>query len=228
MHRLSALLAVSMLAGISLPVDANAQSETLTYTGDPFTQATFSGNLSVAEANAPAMDTGTVVLSTPLGDNLNDVFVTPESYAFGGGALASFYLNSGSPTVGSFGNSASFEFSTNATGMITQWTVDVVGGIFAGTNSPSSAAITLGMSGDTYSAFASNPSCAAPPGAPTVVPCYSVSESNIDSNSPFSAAGHWQQTINQSPEIDPGMTGSGLTLLAGALAIVRGRRRVAA
>jgi hypothetical protein len=226
MHRLSALVAVYMLAGISLPLAAIAQSETLTYTGNPFNQATFSGNLSLAEANAPTMDTGTVVLSTPLGDNLNDVFVTPESYAFGGSVLASYYLNSGSPVVSLYGNSAAFEFSTNAFGMITQWNVDVTGGIFEGTNSPSGAAITLGMSGDTYSAFTSSPSCAAPPGVP--ISCYSVSESNVDSNSFYSAAGHWQQTINQTPEIDTGMAGSGLTLLAGVLAIVRGRRRAAA
>jgi hypothetical protein len=224
MHRLSALLAVSMLAGISFPVAAIAQSETLTYTGNVFNQATFTGNLSLAEANAPTMDTGTVVLSTPLGDNLSDIFVTPQSYAFGGGALAAAYLNSGNPEIGTFGNSATFEFSTDATGMITQWNVNVTGGIFAGTNSPSSASITLGMSGDTYSAGFSTPSCAAPPGV--TIPCYTISESNI--STPFSAAGHWQQTITQTPEIDPGMAGSGMTLLAGVLAIVRSRRRIAA
>jgi hypothetical protein len=226
MRTFSGVMAVIVLAGISLPLAANAQTETLTYTGNAFNQATFGGNLSLAEAYAPAMDAGTVVLSTPLGDNLNDVFVTPESYAFEGGGPASNYLGSASnPFIGSFGNVATFEFSTDATGMLTQWNVNITGGVFAGTNSPSSASVTLTTLGDTFSAGFSTPSCAAPPGV--TIPCYSISESNI--GAPFSAAGHWQQTIAaQTPEIDPGMAGSGLTLLAGIGALIRGRRRVAA
>jgi hypothetical protein len=226
MRTFSGVMAVIVLAGISLPLAANAQTETLTYTGNAFNQATFGGNLSLAEAYAPAMDAGTVVLSTPLGDNLNDVFVKPESYAFEGGGPASNYLGSASnPFIGSFGNVATFEFSTDATGMLTQWNVNITGGVFAGTNSPSSASVTLTTLGDTFSAGFSTPSCAAPPGV--TIPCYSISESNI--GAPFSAAGHWQQTIAaQTPEIDPGMAGSGLTLLAGIGALIRGRRRVAA
>jgi hypothetical protein len=226
MRTFSGIMAVIVLAGISLPSAANAQTETLTYTGNAFNQATFGGNLSLAEAYAPAMDAGTVVLSTPLGDNLNDVFVTPESYAFEGGGPASNYLGSASnPFIGSFGNVATFEFSTDATGMLTQWNVNITGGVFAGTNSPSSASVTLTTLGDTFSAGFSTPSCAAPPGV--TIPCYSISESNI--GPPFSAAGHWQQSIAaQTPEIDPGMAGSGLTLLAGIGALISGRRRVAA
>jgi len=226
MRTFSDLTVVFLLAVISLPRAANAQTETLTYTGNPFTEATFGGNLSLAEAYAPMMDAGTVVLSMPLGDNLNDVFVTPESYAFQGGGPASLYLGSATnPYIGQFRNVATFEFSTNATGMLTQWNVNITGGIFAGTNSPSSAAVTLGMSGDTFSAGLSTPSCAAPPGV--TIPCYSISESNI--STPFSGAGHWQQTIaGPAPEMDPGTAGAGLTLLAGIAALVTSRRRVAA
>jgi hypothetical protein len=222
MKTLGVFVVVPMLAGISLPLAANAQTETLTYTGNPFSQATFGGNLSLAEAYAPAMDAGTIVLSTPLGDNLIDVFVTPESYAFAGGGPASDYLSSASnPYIGDYGNVATFEFSTDATGLLTQWNVNITGGVFAGTNSPSSASITLTMSGDTFAAGFSTPSCAAPPGV--TIPCYGISESNI--SPPLSAAGHWQQTIApQAPEIDPGMAGSALTLLAGLGALVRGRR----
>jgi hypothetical protein len=224
MNRLGIFMVVSILAGISLPLAANANTETLTYTGIPFTQATLGGNLSLAAAYAPAMDAGTVVLSTALGDNLNDVFVTPESYAFEGGGPASNYLGSATnPYVGEYGNVATFEFSTDSTGMLTQWNVNITGGVFGGTNSPSSASVTLTMAGDTFSAGFSTPSCAAPPGV--TIPCYSIFESNI--NPPFSAAGHWEQTIApQAPEMDPGMAGSGMTLLAGCLAMLRGRKRI--
>src|ERR1700722_3266693 len=126
MKTFSALAAI-VLAGISLPQSANAQTETLTYTGEPFNQATFSGNLALAEAYAPAMDAGTVVLNTPLGDGLTDVFVTPKSYAFEGGGPTSIYLSSDNPAIGTFGNSATFEFSTDATGLITQWNVAITG-----------------------------------------------------------------------------------------------------
>jgi hypothetical protein len=226
MKTFSGVMGAIVLAGFFLPLAANAQTETLTYTGNPFNQASFGGNLSLAEAYAPAMDLGTVVLSTPLGDNLNDVFVTPESYTFAGGGPTSLYLNSSNPNSGGFRNVATFEFSTDATGILTQWNVNITGGIFGGTNSPSSASVTLGMSGDTFSAALSSPACAAPPEA--TIPCFSISESNI-SSSPFSAAGHWQQAIAPSaPEIDPGTAGSALTLLAGLAAMVRARRRAAA
>jgi hypothetical protein len=222
----SGVIGAAVLAGISLPLAANAQTETLTYTGNAFNQVTFGGNLSLAEAYAPAMDAGTVVLSTPLSGNLNDVSITPQSYAFeGGGPTASFLNSALNPYVGEFGNVATFEFSTDATGMLTQWNVNVIGGVFAGTNSPSSASVTLSMLGDTFSAGLSTPTCAAPQGV--TIPCFSISESNI--SPPFSAAGHWQQTIaTPAPEIDSGTAGSALTLLAGFAALVRGRRCVAA
>jgi hypothetical protein len=223
MKTFGGLMAVTVLTGICLPLAAHAQTETLTYTGNAFNQATFGGNLALAEAYAPAMDAGTVLLSAPLGDNLNQVFVTPESFAFQGGGPASIYLASASnPYFGDFGNVATFEFSTDATGMLTQWNVNITGGIFGGTNSPSSASLTLTMSGDTFSAGFSTPTCAAPSGV--TIPCYSINESNV--GPPFSGAGHWQQTIAlQAPEIDPGMAGSALTLLAGLAAMMkRGRR----
>jgi len=94
MNTFSGVMGAAALVGICLPLAANAQSETLTYIGNAFNQASFGGNLSLAEAYAPAMDAGTVVLSTPLGDNLNDVFVTPQSYAFVGGGPTSNFLNS--------------------------------------------------------------------------------------------------------------------------------------
>jgi hypothetical protein len=222
--RTSIRLAAAIALGIFWPFAANAQTETLTYLGEPFTQANFSGNLSLAQAYAPAMDAGTVVLSAPLGANLTDVFVTPESYAFQGGGPLSGYLGSATnPFVGFPGNVATFEFSTDASGMLTQWNVNVTGGIFGGTNSPSSASVTLTMAGDTFSAFLSTPSCAAPPGV--TIPCFAISESNTAAGQ---GAGHWRETLTPAPEIDPGMAGSAMTLLAGGLAILRARRRASA
>jgi hypothetical protein len=194
-----------------------AQTEMLTYTGSAFTQADFSGNVSIAEAQSPPQNTGSIVLSAPLGDNLTNSIVMPASWAFDSTTLlGGVYLNSGNPELGLTNNYATFQFSTDLTGAITQWDVEIHG-LTIGTSAPSGASLSITTSGDTYSSFASNSECAKPPGVP--IPCYNISESN-------DAAGQWSQSVAPAPEIDPGMAGSALTLLAGMLAIVRSRRQV--
>jgi hypothetical protein len=54
----------------------------------------------------------------------------------------------------------------------------------------------------------------------TISPCY-VQASDA-------AAGTWTVSTTNAPEMDPGFAGSGLTLLAGCLAVLRGRRRARA
>ena len=160
------LLALVLLAKSMV---ANAQTETLDYTGNLFTSLTANGNLSIAVGNAIPENTGELVLSSPLGDNLINVAVTPVSYSFDTSARFGFYLNSNNP----FGNSASFLVSTDANGLLTGWNVDVTGGIFGGTNSPSFASVSISNAGDSFSEGFSSPSCAAPPGV--TISCWSCS-----------------------------------------------------
>ena len=212
-HKILGFLA---LAFMDVPMVALAQTETLDYTGSLFTSLTVDGNVGIGLSNAMPQNTGELVLSSPLGDNLNNVAVTPVSYSFDGSAqFGSLYLNSSNPESGAPGNSMSFVFSTDATGMITGWNISVIGGIFEGTNSPSWATATMGNAGDAFSTGFSTPSCAAPPGV--TIPCYSVSEGNA-------AAGSWKAAVSRAPEIDPASAASGLTLLLGGLAVLRGRR----
>jgi hypothetical protein len=223
MHRLSAFAAVSMLAGLYLPLTANADTETLTYQGSVFTEAILGGNLTSAEQSIIPMNTGSVVLSTPLGNNLVNAMVIPEAWAFDSGTRFGAELDSSRiPFLGLIGNSATFLFSTDATGDITDWNISIDGGRLAGTNTFASESLTITRSGDTYAIGASTPACAVPPGVPPPTGCFGVSESNT-------AGGHWGATITAAaPEIDSSFAGSAFTLLAGCLAIVRARKRVAA
>jgi hypothetical protein len=203
----------SMVAG---PMAANGQTETLDYIGSPFTSRSIDGNLTNGLANAIPENAGELVLGSPLGDNLNDAAVTPLSWSFDSNTqFGSVYLNSHNPAAGDPGDSMSFMFSTDAHGVITGWSIAVIGGIFEGTNSPSFAQITIGNAGDTFSTGFSSPSCAVPPGVPA--PCYTVTESNA-------ASGSWNSTIARAPEIDFTAAAGGLTLLLGSIAVLRGRR----
>jgi hypothetical protein len=203
----------SMVAG---PMAANAQTETLDYIGSPFTSRSIDGNLTNGLANSIPENAGELVFGSPLGDNLHNVAVTPVSWSFDSNTqFGSIYLNSHNPAAADPGDSMSFLFSTDAHGLITGWSIAVVGGIFEGTNSPSFAQITIGNAGDTFSTGFSSPECAVPPGVPA--PCYTVTESNA-------AAGSWSSTVARAPEIDSTSAASGLTLLLGGIAVLRGRR----
>jgi hypothetical protein len=210
---LGSMVAGSMVAG---PMAAHAQTETLDYIGSPFTSRNIDGNSSNGLANSIAENAGELVLSSPLGDNLNSAVVTPLSWSFDSNTqFGSIYLNSRNPAAGDPGDSMSFMFSTNANGAITGWSIAVIGGIFKGTNSPSFAQFTIGNAGDTFSTGFSTPSCAAPP--PT--PCYIVTESNA-------ASGSWNSTIARAPEIDSTAAAGALTMLLGCIAVLRGRREI--
>lgn len=200
------------------PVVATAQPETLDYVGSAFTNLTISGNLTNGLHSMIPENTGEVVLSSPLGDNLHNVAVTPVSWSFDSTTqFGSIYLNSSNPFSGQSPPPV-FMFSTDANGVLTGWNIDIVAGIFGGTNSPSFADVTITNPGDTFSSGFSTPSCAAPPGV--VTPCFNIFESN-------SAAGHWSSALTSAPEIDPASAATGLTLFFGALAVMRSKRKSA-
>jgi len=213
--KLGWLILLPMVAG---PMAANAQTETLDYVGSPFTSLTIGGNLNNGLQNTIPENTGELVLSSPLGDNLHNAAIMPISWSFDNNTqFGSIYLNSNSPFAGEPGASSSFTFSTDASGSLTGWSLSVIGGIFEGTNSPSFASITISNAGDSYSAGFSSPECAAPPGV--VTGCFTIAESNI-------APGNWGSTISHVPEIDPASAASGLALLLGGCAVLLGRRKL--
>ena len=207
-----------LLVTAACPIAANAQTETLNYVGSLFTQSTISGSPSNGLKNEIPENAGQLTLSSPLGDNLKNVEVTPVSWSFDSTSqFGGLYLNSSNPFAGEPGESTSFSFSTDAGGHLTGWDINVIGGIFASTNSPSFAAFTITNAGDSYSSGFSTPSCNAPPGVP--IPCYQISQSN-------KASGSWSSTVARAPEIDPASAAGGLTLLMGLLAVARGRRAI--
>jgi hypothetical protein len=150
---------------------------------------------------------GDVVLSAPLGANLNDVTLIPTAFSFNAPLL-----NSDLFTVICCGNTDSFAFSTNNRGAITGWNIDL-SFTFVGTNSPSGNSVVLGTSGDSYVGFGSTPFGCGQIGCSLL-----IQESNT-------TPGVWS-VAQKAPEIDPASAASGLTLLLGGLAVMRGRRKL--
>ena len=209
-YNILGLAAISLLAGSMV---ATAQTETLDYTGSPFTSLSFTGTMSDALANSLPQNTGELVLSSPLGDNLHNFAVTPVSWSFDSSTPNGVFLKSNNPFPGP-DDVATFLFSTNASGMLTAWNIVVSGGILQDTTAQSFAAITINNAGDSFSSGTSSPSCSLP--EPNTA-CFTLKQSNT-------AAGAWTASFAKAPEIDLTSAGSGLTLLLGGLAVLRGRR----
>jgi hypothetical protein len=184
-----------------------AQVTTLDYQGAVFTNVTTSGNFVFPDVPTLPFVVGDVVFSAPLAANLNDATLVPVAFNFNAPLLNNSFIN------GCCGSIASFAFSTNNAGAITGWNVDL-SFTFIGTNSPSGNTVVLGPSGDTYTGFGSTPSGCGPPGG-----CFQlIQESNT-------TPGGWT-VAQQAPEIDPASAASGLTLLLGGMAVLRGRRKL--
>lgn len=103
-----------LLAFSSRPASANATYE---YTGNPFNN--FGSGVSCTGSCAITI---TMTLSAPLGDNLSGSDVTPLSFSITDGALSSGAITLNQNNAGS---ESAFSFSTNASGDITNWFVQV-------------------------------------------------------------------------------------------------------
>lgn len=106
------------LLAICIVPSANADT-TYTYTGNPFTIVQCA--LALTDCVGNSID-GSFTLASPLGDNLDNVFVSPKSYSFEGDGVINNNFNVAS------GTSPTFEFSTNASGQIDGWAILVAGG----------------------------------------------------------------------------------------------------
>ena len=204
------LVAIGLLAKSMV---VNAQTETLDYSGSLFTSLRFTGTMSDALANSIPQNTGELVLSSPLGDNLHNFAITPVSWSFDSSSPNGVFLKSNSPFPGP-GDVATFRFSTDASGMLTGWNIFVSGGLSAGTTGQSSAAVTINNAGDSFFSSTSSPSCSLP--QPNSA-CFTLQQGN-------SAAGAWATSFAKAPEIDPASATTGLTLLLGGVAVLLGRR----
>jgi len=175
---------------------ANAPAETLYYQGSPLSDGT--------------TISGSVVLNTPLGADVN-ANVIPASFSF-----PAIYIDSPAPGyIGGWGvNTYSFTFTTDA-GTIVGWDINFALATGGGTNSPVTEDAVISNHGDGYVLQPSGVGCTAGPGQPD--PCPPISGFNT-------TPGSW--TIAAAPEIDPASAASGLMLLFGGVAVLRGRRKL--
>jgi len=206
------ILGLAAAALLSAPL-VNAQTETLDYTGSSFTNVSILGN-NEGIAN-PIQNTGELVLSSPLGDNLHDSAVTPVFFSFEGNTVFGAALSSNTNPFTGPADAASFRFSTDAHGTLTAWNIIVSSTIFQGDNPEASAGVTINTAGDTFSADAGGSFCLDPAGPPPG--CFTIEASSA-------LPGAWKASITTAPEIDPALAASGLTLLLGGLAVLRGRQ----
>jgi hypothetical protein len=208
--------AVALLAG---PIGANAQATTYTYQGAPF----FGGFDVSPPAGAdsftvPAAAVGTlngfIILSAPLGDNLNNVSVTPTfvDISTGPPPTAPF------PTVPPLFR-GDFTFSTNANGAIDGWSISLDGSVPGpGGYELSATSVDRGGVGGDSATMSGTCTAFFKFGSPQSFGCGS-SGSNT-------TPGVWTSPATRAPEIDPASAVSGLTLLLGGLAVLRGRRKL--
>jgi hypothetical protein len=235
MHKLSAFATVSVLAGLCAPWAANADDiVTLTYQGVPMTgtyESAVSG-LPTADPFVTSPFTGTVTGSVVFDETLlAGGPVGPSSYSFtltGSGSATgidiSFISAPATPLVFEdtncyLGGNCISVSTTN--GVITGANVGLLNNLF----SAEPVQLSIGPQGDTAS-FVST-SCASG-AAESPGPIYTGPTCTSFLTAANSTAGTWTVASTAAPEIDPAAAASALTLLAGWVAIVRGRKRAAA
>ena len=198
---------------------AYAVTETLSYQGGAFDSLPFGpsphaflgGNLPAAAVGEAI--TGDVVLSAPLlADSTFDSSLTPNevlAYSF---SVGGHVVLSSTPGQGHPGNAGlSFVFTT-VNGVISDYSV---GAAYSGTKGSQASVVTLSLSqggGDSYAAAFS-------------IPGFITELTEGTASSP----GSWSTESTGSvvaPEIDPQSALAALTLLAGSILVLRGRRSV--
>ena len=215
-YKILGSVAVAVLAG---PISANAQSTTYTYQGAAFTAGSSNMNppagwtsISVPPNFEVAPLNGFITLSAPLGDNLNNVSVTPTFVD----------ITSGSDPFGSALFRGVFAFSTNAIGAIDGWSISLDGSV-PGPGGHTLTATSVDMGGVGGDSATVSTTCTAffPAGSPR-----SFESFGCGSTGSNTTPGVWTSPATKAPEIDPASAASGLTLLFGGLAVLRGRRKL--
>jgi len=209
-NKILGLLAVGLMAG---PISANAQSTTYTYQGDAFTAGSVNltppaGSTSINLPRNFGVGTlnGFIILSAPLGDNLNNVSVMP----------AFVDISTGSPLF-----RGDFTFSTNANGAIDGWSISLAGTVGGpGGYGLTATSVDIGGVGGDSATLSTTCTAFFPP---SLRPPQTFSCGATGSNT---TPGVWTSPAAQAPEMDPASAASGLTLLLGGVAVLRGRRKL--
>jgi hypothetical protein len=129
MHRTRSIRAAALLIFASCSMTSAQAAVTYTYTGNPFATVVTNGPTSPPQLYTTTdFVSGSFVLPSPLATNLTDSFVSPTSFQFSDGVqtISDSNIN---PAFQS-----EFEFSTDASGKIVAWTVNlgsVTSSIFA-------------------------------------------------------------------------------------------------
>jgi hypothetical protein len=119
MHRTRYLGAAALLMFAAWSITSANAAVTYTYTGNPFTTLVTDGPTSPPQLYTTTdFVSGSFVLPSPLAANLNDGFVSPTSFHFSDGVQTISDSNV-------FPLSRVFEFSTDASGKIVAWTVNL-------------------------------------------------------------------------------------------------------
>jgi hypothetical protein len=210
-NKILGLLAVGLMAG---PIVANAQSTTYTYQGDAFTAGGSNMNppagwtsINVPRNFGVGPLNGFITLSAPLGDNLNNVSVTPTFVD----------ISTGSPLFRGV-----FTFSTNGNGAIDGWSMSLDGSV-SGPGGYGLTATSVDIGGVGGDSATMSTTCTAF-FSPSLQPPQSFPCGSSGSNT---TPGVWTSPAAQAPEMDPASAASGLTLLLGGVAVLRGRRKLA-
>jgi len=159
---------------------------------------------------------GEVMLSAPLPQNSSNISVSPTEFNFpdiGFGASYNYlcpgcgYSLAGMAELGG----ASFSFST-VDGRISAWDIGIDYTGTPGTNTETSLYATISNTSDSFIQQSFGYSCMPQPGQPNPCPAISAGSSNV---------GGWTTAV---PEIAPSLAISGLVMLLGGVAVLRGRR----
>jgi hypothetical protein len=212
---LGSVAAVALMAG---SISAIAQSTTYTYQGAAFTDGSLNipapagwTSLSVPPNIEVVPLSGFIRLSAPLGDNLNNVSVTPTYVD----------ITSGDP-FGSALFRGVFAFSTNANGAIDGWSISLDGSV-PGPGGHTLTATSVDMGGVGGDSATLSTTCTAffPAGSPRDFESFGCGSTGSNTT-----PGVWTSPAAKAPEIDPASAATGLTLLLGGLAVLRGRRKL--
>jgi hypothetical protein len=122
-HRIATFTGLAALLVAAVASPASAIATTYQYTGNPFTGGVYVGNSIV----------GTMTLPNPLAPNLILGGVVPTSYSFAAGPVA---------VTSATADSTFVQFSTDAIGTITGWSLELVDGL--GTSCNGNAVQPLG------------------------------------------------------------------------------------
>lgn len=233
-QRLHHVVAAALLVGFGVPLTANAQEEffSATYQSAPLTGTyeTLVSGLPSSDPFVIAPFTGTINASFTGDANLSEVGIIgfAATYSFvltGSGGTTTYFTSAQQVDVysGDCGSEPNCIGVYSNNGLITNANVNLINTFVPG----QSTALSIGPQGDNATAdYRGNCDASAVPGR--VGPTYTGPSSFCYVTASSTAAGTWKITPIGTPEIDPGAATTGLTLLAGLGAMLRGRRRGAA